>query len=100
MVWFSSSYNNRTPRLSPFAALLTVMYIVEGDRIEPGRAFFQSQSAQDIAFLERLDPNPNRGKESRKEFKNDVARPDAFDIDRLEDVQKHLANLQSILNDP
>jgi len=76
------------------------MNILKADSDNRGLAYFYSQIVQELAFLERLDPNTNRGKEIRKELKNDIAGPEALDIDQLENVQEYLANLQSELNDP
>jgi hypothetical protein len=85
---------------SVFDATLGVRYILKADSNNRGLAYFYSQIVQDIAFLERLDPNTNRGKEIRKDLRNDIAGPDALDIDQLEEVQKYLASLQSKLDDP
>lgn len=85
---------------SVFDATLGVMFILKTDSNNRGLAYFYSQMMQELAYCERIDPNTSRGKEIRRELKNDIAGPDALDIDRMEDVRKLVLDLQSALIDP
>jgi hypothetical protein len=87
---------------SVFDALLGVIYILKADSDNRGLAYFFSQINQDKAFFERLDPTTNRGQETRRELQGDIAGPDALTLDplQLQQVQKHIAELQVELDDP
>lgn len=85
---------------SVFDASLGVMYILQADSDKRGSAYFVTQIRQEIAFFERCDPTTNGGREIRRELQDDIAGQDALDGMALQDVQKHLADLQAELNDP
>jgi hypothetical protein len=85
---------------SVFDASLGVMYILQADSSQRGSAYFVTQIRQEIAFFERCDPTTNGGREIRRELQDDIAGQDALDGMALQDVQKHLADLQAELNDP
>jgi len=85
---------------SIFDAWLGAQFIMQADSDNRGAAYFVMQINQDKAFWELLDPTTNRGKELRRELKNDVMGPAAFDRFPLQEVKNRIADLDADLADP
>jgi hypothetical protein len=83
-----------------FDAWMGVFFILEKDSDARGAAYFAAQISQEKAFWERFDPTTDKGNALKGEFKNDIAGPQAFDNVPLQEIRKHIAELQAELDDP
>src|SRR5216683_6486580 len=83
-----------------FDAWMSVFFILEKDSDDRAAAYFAAQISQEKEFWERLDPATDKGKALRDELKTDIAGPQAFDNVPLQEVRKHITELQAELDDP
>ncbi len=83
-----------------FDAWMGVFFILEKDTNDRGAAYFAAQISQEKAFWERLDPTTHKGKALRDELKTDIAGPQVFDNVPLQELRKHIGELQADLDDP
>jgi len=83
-----------------FDAWMGVFFILEKDSDDLGAAYFAAQINQEKAFWERLDPTTDKGKALRTELKNDIVGPQTFFNVQLQEVRKHIGELQADLDDP